>query len=94
MKNREYWKTSLENVLEEEHVTDKLVETIIAISEMEYEYTSFESHKPSKKDANPLDNKVKELENKIRIYENALCEIHKADYVRIVGEKVEWERRM
>ena len=47
MKNRNYWKQSLENVLEKEDVTDKLVEKIIGISEMEYEYTEFESHKPS-----------------------------------------------
>lgn len=94
MKNRNYWKQSLENVLEKEDVTDKLVEKIIGISEMEYEYTEFENHKQSKTDRNPLDNKIKELENKIRVYENALCKIHKADFVQVVGERVEWERRM
>ena len=94
MKNRNYWKQSLENVLEKEDVTDKLVEKIIGVSEMEYEYTEFESHKPSGIDVNPLDNKIKELENKIRVYENALCKSHKADFVRVVGDRVEWERRM
>jgi hypothetical protein len=94
MKNLEYWKTSLENVLEKEDVTYKLVEKIIGISEMEYEYTEFESHKPNRIEINPLNNKIKELENKIRVYENALCKIHKADFVRVVGERVEWERRM
>ena len=94
MKNRNYWKTNLENVLEKEDVTDKLVEKIIGISEMEYEYTEFESHNPSAIEINPLDNKIKELENKIRVYENALCKIHKADFVRVVGDRVEWERRM
>ena len=93
MKNRNYWKQSLENVLEKEDVTDKLVEKIIGISEMEYEYTEFESHKSIEIDINPLDNKIKELENKIRVYENALCKIHKADFVQVVGERVEWERR-
>ena len=93
MKNRNYWKTSLENVLEKEDVTDKLVEKVIGISEMEYEYTEFENHKQSKTDMNPLDNKIKELENKIRVYENALCKIHKADFVKVVGDRVEWERR-
>ena len=93
MKNINYWKTSLENVLEKEDVTDKLVEKIIGISEMEYEYTEFETHKPSGIDTNPLDSKIKELENKIRVYENALCKIHKADFVQVVGERVEWERR-
>lgn len=94
MKNINYWKQSLENVLEKEEVTDKLVEKIIGISEMEYEYTEFESHKPSGNEINPLYSKIKELENKIRVYENALCKIHKADFVQVVGDRVEWERRM
>lgn len=93
MKSINYWKTSLENVLEKEDVTDKLVEKIIGISEIEYEYTEFENHKKSKSDNNSLYNKIKELENKIRVYENALCKIHKADFVQVVGERVEWERR-
>lgn len=92
MKNKEYWKQSLENVLQDEVVTDELVEKIISISEMEYEYTEFESIKTSNNSANPLDNKIKELENKVRIYESALCNIHKADYVHIIGERVEWVR--
>lgn len=94
MKNLEYWKTSLSNVLEKEDVTNELVEKIIGISEMEFEYVEFQSHKPNGIEINPLDKKIKELENKVRVYENALCKIHKADFVRVVGERVEWERRM
>ena len=94
MKNKEYWRDSLSNVLEKEIVTDRLIEKIIGISEMEYEYTAFESHKPSTKEINPLSNKIKELENKIRVYENALCKIHKSDFVQVVGDRVEWERRI
>lgn len=92
MKNLEYWRASLANVLEKEEITDKLVEQLIGIYEMEYEYTEYESHKPSLDETNPLDIKLKELENKIRVYENALCKIYKAESVRVVGERVEWER--
>jgi hypothetical protein len=92
MKNLEYWKQSLENVLQDEIITDDLVEKIISISEMEYEYTEFESNKSNESEFNPLENKIKELENKVRIYEIALCDINKADYVHIIGERVEWVR--
>lgn len=94
MRNLDYWKQSLANVLEKEEITEKLVEQIIGIYEMEYEYTEFESHKQSGFIDNSLDKKIKELENKIRIYENTLCKIYKADYVTIVGNRVEWERRI
>jgi len=92
MKNKEYWVQCLGEVLPNQILTEREVENIMNISEMEYEYTGFESHKPSGVDSNPLDSKIKELENKIRIYENALCKVHKADFVNIVGDKVEWTK--
>ena len=91
MNSKEYWRHSLEEVLSEP-VTDELVDRVMSIAEMEYEYTQSESMRKSKEDPNQL--KIKELEKKIRIYENALCVVHKADSVDIVGGRVEWFRRI
>lgn len=88
MKNREYWKTSLCNVLEKEDVTDKLVEKIIGISEMEYEYTEFESHKPSEIDINPLEKTLKKLENDIIILSNYIASVKKVDSVSVENGRV------
>ena len=88
MKNLEYWKVSLSNVLEKENITDKLVEKIIGISEMEYEYTEFESHKPSVKEVNPLSSRVKDLEREIRIFQDYICKIKKVDSACINNGRV------
>ena len=91
MKDRNYLRQSLENILEKEIITNELVDKIIGIFEMEYEYTEFESTKSNNTNKESIE-KIKELENKIRVYENALCKIHNADFVRVVGDRVEWER--
>lgn len=94
MKNREYWKTSLENVLEKEDVTDKLVEKIIGISEMEYEYTEFESHKPSKEETNPLTQKVKSLEKEIRILQDYIAKDKKVDSVSVINGQIDFHSKL
>ena len=94
MKNRKYWKTSLENVLEKENVTDELVEKIIGIFEMEYEYTEFESHKPSTKETNPLTQKVKSLEKEIRILQNYIEKDKKVDSVYVINEKIDFHSKL
>ncbi len=88
MKNLEYWKQSLCNVLEKEDVTDKLVEKIIGISEMEYEYTEFESHKPSHDEINPLSKKLKSLEDEIRILEEYIAKVKKVDSACVINGRV------
>jgi len=88
MKNREYWKTSLCNVLEKEDVTDKLVEKIISISEMEYEYTEHQAHSPSKNEINPLEKTLKKLENDIIILSNYIASVKKVDSVSVENGRV------
>lgn len=92
MSNFDYWKQSLENVLEKENITDSLVKNIISISEMEYEYTQHESVKnENPKDDNAI--KIKKLEDEIRIYKQSLCAVLGVDSVDIVGGRVEWYKR-
>ena len=92
MENKEYWKDSLSNVLEKEEITDILVEKIIGISEMEYEYTEFESHKPGKED-NPLKHEVKSLEKQIQIYKDFIAKKFKVDFVNIEYGEVRLSER-
>lgn len=93
MKNKEYWKQSLENVLEVEDITDSLVQKIISISEMEYEYTSHESHK-FVETVNPLSKKVKELESQIEIYERFIAYNFKVSSVGIQSGQVKFYNKL
>ena len=93
MKNLNYWKQSLENVLENEIVTDDLALKIMRISEMEFEYTESESVKLKTENYNPLDEKVKKLEHDIRVLSDNLSKVLGVDSVEVIGEKVEWFKR-
>ena len=93
MKNLNYWKQSLENVLEKEIVTDDLAFKIMRISEMEFEYTESESVKLKTENYNPLDEKVKKLEHDIRVLSDNLSKVLGVDSVEVIGEKVEWFKR-
>lgn len=93
MKNFNYWKQSLEGLLQNEIVTDELVKKIIDISEMEYEYTYLESNKPSKTELNNLNTKIKNLENEILVYKTEFCKVLKVDSVEVIGDRVEFFKR-
>ena len=88
MKNIEYWRDSLSNVLEKEIVTDRLIEKIIGISEMEYEYTSFESHRPSTKETNPLEKTVSRLEKENRVLSEYIAKLKGVDCVSVEDNRV------
>jgi hypothetical protein len=90
MKNFEYWKICLNEVLES--VTDEQVEKIMLISEMEYEATGqSEAHKEST--INPLSNEVEKLNKEIGVLKAVLCKQMKVDSVDVVGNGVEWFKR-
>lgn len=92
MKNLKYWKSSLANVLVSEDITDKLVNDIINISEMEYEYTEHEAHKGEIE--NPLQNKLNQLQKEIEIYKNHICRTQKVDSVGIEYNGVRYYNKL
>jgi len=93
MKNLEYWRTSLENVLEKEEITDKLIEKLIGISEMEYEYTEFESHKPVEY-VNPLQQKLDTIEKDNEILKKFIEKQNEVDTVSIENGEVKFYNKL
>lgn len=88
MKNKEYWRISLEEVLGIQ-VTDKIVEDVISISEMEYETTGgFEQHQDT-----PEKDEINELKNTIRILKFHLLKITGYESLEIIGESIDFFKR-
>ena len=88
MKSKNYWRESLGNALPNQILSEKEVDDIMAISEMEYEYTEHQAHSPSKNEINPLEKTVKKLENDIRILANYIAEFKKVDSVNVENGSV------
>ena len=88
MKNRNYWVESLGNVLPNQILSEKEVDDIMSISEMEYEYTEHQAHSPSKNDINPLEKTVKKLENDIMILTNYIARLKKVDSADVENGRV------
>jgi len=93
MKNIEYWRESLENVLEKEEITDKLIEKLIGISEMEYEYTQFESHKPTEY-VNPLQKELNRLKNENVILKSFIEKQNSIDTVSIDNGEIKFYSKL
>lgn len=83
MKSKNYWRESLGNALPNQILSEKEIDDIMAVSEMEYEYTEHQAHSPSKKETNPLEKTVKKLENDIIILANYIAELKKVDSVSV-----------
>lgn len=94
MKNRKYWEESLGNALPKQLLSEKEIDDIMAISEMEYEYTEHQAHIPSKEEINPTQNKLFELESKIRIYEDYISKLKKVDSVTIEKGEVKFYSKL
>lgn len=88
MKSKNYWRESLSNVLPNQILSEKEIDDIMAISEMEYEYTEHQAHSPSKNEINPLEKTLKKLENDIRILSNYIAEVKKVDSVTVENGSV------
>lgn len=88
MKSKNYWRESLGNVLPNQILSEKEIDDIMAISEMEYEYTEHQAHSPSKNEINPLEKTLKKLENDIRILSNYIAEVKKVDSVTVENGRV------
>ena len=86
MKNFEYWKESLGEVLPDRLLTTKEVKDIMNISEMEYEYTTHESHTMSEPKLRSVESP---LEKENRILKDYISKIKKVDSVNVVGNEVE-----
>jgi len=86
MKNFEYWKESLGEVLTGRLLTTKEVKDIMSVSEMEYEYTEHESHAISEPKTRYIETG---LEKENRILKDYIAKIKKADSVNVVGNEVE-----
>ena len=82
MRSKDYWKQSLSEVLPE--VTDKIVEDIMNIAEMEYEYTNSPSPKKEIKDGSGVTALIKENETLKREFAKK-C---KADWVIVKDDIV------
>lgn len=93
MGNKEYWKQSLENILELEEVTNTLVEKIMGVAEMEYEYTEFSAHKSASTE-NPLQRKFNSIEKEIEIYREFICSKFNVDSVSVTRGKVEFYNKL
>lgn len=88
MKSKNYWRESLGNALPNQILSEKEIDDIMAISEMEYEYTEHQAHSPSKNDINPLEKTLKKLENDIRILCNYIAVDKKVDSVSVENGRV------
>ena len=86
MKNFEYWKESLGEVLPDRLLTTKEVKDIMSVSEMEYEYTEHESHALSEPKIRHIET---ELEKENRVLKDYIAKIKKVDSVNVVGNEVE-----
>lgn len=86
MKNFEYWKESLGEVLPDRILTDREISNIMSISAMEYEYTEHESHTISEPKTRYVENG---LEKENRILKDYIATIKKADSVNVVGNEVQ-----
>ena len=81
MKNKEYWKNCLNEVLPNVNLTEKEIENIISISEMEYEYCSSES---SKKSSISTERKeIINLKKDLELLKETICIIKKCESVII-----------
>lgn len=94
MKNFEYWKQSLESVLEVEVVTDELTTKIISIRDMEFEYTQSEMIKTTSTPINPLQKELDEIKRQNQILCDYIAKCKGVDYCSIEGSEIKLEHKL